>query len=136
MDTKIILLVCARPNQAELENALKIALDKERIRHHIVWCTTYAESISFVDGMGFPDFVVTETDTGLSGGGLALLRHIRHVGKTMPVVVWDVGFTQYLAEQIAALSGITVSWGQPNALANLGRLATTLLHGQRRERAS
>lgn len=136
MNTKIILLVCARPNHEELENALKTALDKERIRHHIVWCATYAESIAYVDGIGFPDFVVSETDTGMAGGGLALLRHIRHAGKSMPVVIWDVGFTQYLAEQIAALSGITVSWGQPNALANLGRLATTLLHGQRRARAS
>lgn len=132
MGKKIVLLVCAAANRRDLENAIALPLDGDRIRHEIVWRQNYAQALNHVDGTGFPDLIVTEMNTGNVEGGLDLLCHVRIVGRSVPVVIWSIGFSEYTASRISTYSGIALSCGQPDALATLGRYAVTLLHGQRR----
>lgn len=136
MEPKIILIVSRKDSRKDLERTLREALGKECVPHEIFWQETHRAAIDHVNEAGFPDFIVAELDAGDADGGIQLLRHVRHVGRSMPVVIWDSTFTQDEARQIADLNGINVAWHQPRALFRLGRYATTLLHGQRRDQAS
>lgn len=135
MEPKIILIVSRQDSRKDLERTLREALNKEGVAHGIVWQETHREAIAHVNSVGFPDFIVAELDAGDADGGIQLLRHVRHVGKSMPVVIWDSAFSQDEARQIVNLNGINVAWHQPRALFRLARYATTLLHGQPRSHA-
>ena len=136
MEPKIILIVCGRNSRNDFEKALRESLAREHVSHEFVWRETHLQGIDYVNGTGFPDFVVAELNAGDTSGGITLLRHIRHVGKSTPVIIWNARFTQDEAKQIADLSGINIAWHQPRALFRLGRFATTLLHGQPRAHAT
>lgn len=130
MVPKIILLVCDKRSRNDFSKAMKEALAREKIPCAFAWCETYRQGIDYVNGTGFPDFIVVELNAGDTNGGITLLRHVRDVGKPTPVIIWNARFTQDEARQIAELNGINIAWHQPRALFRLSRYATMLLRGQ------
>lgn len=129
MDPKVILIVC-RDNVRDIyERAIRAALQKERVDHLFVHKPSSALAIAHVDETGFPDFIFAEMGAGGPDAAVALLRHVRHAGKTMPIVLWEATFPSHMAQLIANLNGITVAWSEPNGLYRLGRYAVMLLRG-------